>query len=132
MKGSVSADTDPVLDVGTKVFEITETSDGKAKAGHLKVTCGLIVLGGADKGTRISHVVNFFEAGHAAAWVAKAFMSAIGVDRNPQTNEFEYDTDNWPGRKFVADVEHGDYNGQKQNKLRKIRPYNGQDTEAPF
>ena len=132
MKGTVKADTDPILDIGTKVFEITDTRDGETKAGVPKVVCSLIVLGGADKGSRIKHTVNFFPDGHDAAWVAKAFMSAIGVDRDLVTNEFQYDTEDWPGRKFVAVVEHGDYNGQKQNKLRKIRPYNGQDTEVPF
>ena len=130
MKGTVKSNSDPILEIGEQAFEIEDKIDGKTQKGDPKVTLKLIGLDGPNQGRRIRHTVIFFPEGNSAEWIAKAFMSAIGVERNPETGEFEYDTDNWPGRKFKATVEHGEYQGQKQNNLRKIAAYHGEG--APF
>jgi hypothetical protein len=130
MQVKTSSGRDPILGVGEFHFEITSVKDGLTKNKDPKVTLGLIVLGGPKAGKRVNHSIVFFPEGHQMRWTASQFMAAIGIPKDEETDEYASDTADWVGKKFTAGVEEGEYNGEPQNKILRVKKYAGED--APF
>lgn len=133
MKGTFKSEKEPILGTGEFVLEIVSVSEGKTKDHLPKVNMSLVVLGGPKAGKHIKHFAIFYPDHHHRKWITDRFLGAIGVERDEETGEYNYDTDNWTGRKFVAGVEEGEYNGEPQNKISRVRALKeGEDAGAPF
>ena len=122
MKGRQKSAAEVILPVGQYLFQIESVKDSQTKERIPKANLVLVVCGGDQDGERINHSVTFFPPGHKYGWITDQFLAAIGEQKDGETNEFVYDTETWPERKFMAGIEHGEYNGQAQNKLRSIKP----------
>ena len=97
-----------------KVERVKETNkEGvvfKTKDGDPMVYVFLIVTSGKYKGTSLFHRVAFFPKDHRAAGFTKHFLKVLGENYNPQTEEFDFDTDRWPSlNEFFADVSIQEY-----------------------
>ena len=132
MKGKHQSSQEEVLELGEYTFEILKVRDAKTKEGLPKAIIDLIVLGGPAKGKKLTHSVTFFPPHSPYGWITDAFLYAMGEEKDAETGEYSYDTDAWEGKKFLAASEPREYNGKMQNNVRRVRPAEAIQQEAPF
>lgn len=105
---------------GVYDLKIVEAEMGESKKGYPMATVNFVVINDekyADKSINFHRVV-FMPNSNPGAWIAKAFLKAIG---QPYKGNIEIDTDAWVGKKVTASVYTDEYEGKKFNKIKNPR-----------
>ena len=126
------------LTPGEYDLKITEAETGTSKGGIPQATVNFVVVNSMEnegKAVRF-HRVTFIPSDGKGAWIAKAFLKAIGQPY--KGDKVVVDTAAWIGKIIHASVDVEDYNGKKYNKVNNVTAYDGpaiaekSDEEIPF